>query len=154
MKGHPRAGQPTYFVEKFYNSLFHKNNLMDYPNGLFVDDSIKETKHNTIRMGWHFKPVDELTLAVWTGKPYRSKQIKLWTGPIRAVNIVIQVRLYNSIKVCKVIPKGNRYTLDSINKIELAKNDGLSLEDFISWFKLPIGDHDAQILIWNPEINY
>lgn len=28
---HPKAGQPTYFVEKFYNSLFSRNNLMDYP---------------------------------------------------------------------------------------------------------------------------
>jgi hypothetical protein len=110
-------------------------------------------------MGRHFNPVDELTLAVWSGKPYRSKQVKLWTGPIRAVDIVIQInRLYNSMKVCKVVRFSNgpgiHITLDSINKVELAKNDGLSLQDFEAWFNLPFGDHEAQILIWNPEIYY
>jgi hypothetical protein len=164
MKGHIRAGEPTYFVEKVQGCLYNM--------GVDLSDQIKhpEThmsnnmwhqcpKHHTIRMGRHFKANDELTLAAWSGKPYRSKQVKLWTGPIRAVDIVIQInRLYNSMKVCKVVRFSNgpgiHITLDSINKVELAKNDGLSLQDFEAWFNLPFGDHEAQILIWNPEIYY
>jgi hypothetical protein len=158
MKGHPRAGEPTYFVEKFLLSRMSMgmpiSELKKYDSLVSPEAKAELPKHHTVRMGRHFKPVDEITLGVWSGKPYRSKLIMFWSGPIRAVDIVIQVRLYNSIKVCKVIPRGMWNTLDSINKVELAKNDGLTLEDFINWFKLPFGDHDAQILIWNPEINY
>jgi hypothetical protein len=171
MKGHIRAGEPTYFVEKAFNSIGYSNikylKEMNPKTDLKVlqsvceqfNESITETKPHTIRMGRHFKANDELTLAVWSGKPYRSKQVKLWTGPIRAVDIVIQInRLYNSMKVCKVVRFSNgpgiHITLDSINKVELAKNDGLSLQDFEAWFNLPFGDHEAQILIWNPEIYY
>lgn len=147
LKGHPRAGEPTYFVEKFYNSLFHKNNLMDYPFGLIVDESIRETKGHTIRMGRHFKPEDELTLAVWSDKPYRSKQIKLWAGPIRAIDIDIIIESHYDELFLSLRP-------GHIKLEELAKNDGLSLKDFRQWFNLPVGEHAAQILIWNPNIIY
>jgi hypothetical protein len=92
---HPKAGQPTYFVEKFYNSLgvdyrnkaymlrvLKKNNpekelwlLRDFIDSL--NFGVTEEKKHTIRAGAHFKNDDEIQLAVWSGRPYNSPQIKL-----------------------------------------------------------------------------
>lgn len=162
MKGHPRAGEPTHFIEMFSISmgiekkLFGLNPIVDF--SIMDDDSAIlglesfhhiKPKHHTIRMGRHFKANDELTLAVWSGKPYHSKQVKLWTGSIRAVNIVI----LNS-------PDWIAFYKDTAKKLtplkieKLAKNDGLEIDDFLAWFNLPEGKHEAQILIWNPEIQY
>ncbi len=164
MKGHPRAGEPTYFPEKFAYSLGIEKDLfglnpkvdfsiLDEPNTptiLGLENFFRlAPKHHTVRMGRHFKPIDELTLAIWSGKPYRTKQIKLWTGSIRAIDIFIESRK-NQISIFKDLGK----TIESINIYDVAKNDGLSFDDFKAWFNLPTGTHLAQILIWNPEINY
>lgn len=159
MKGHPKAGQPTYFIEKFSISmgierkLFGLNPVVDFsilesPATLGLEHFNElQPKGHTIRMGRHFKPNDELTLAVWSDKPYRSKQIKLWTGPIRAIDIDIIIEEHYDELYLSLRP-------GHIKLKELAKNDGLSLEDFRHWFNLPAGEHAAQILIWNPDINY
>ena len=161
LKGHPRAGEPTYFMEKVYNSLYPEQIRQlpkDFSNWHFANQqnrgianefnkAITETKHHTIRMGRHFKANDELTLAVWRGKPYHSMQVKLWTGPIRAADILIHIDYYDDRKWLSLSP-------GHISIKELAKNDGLELMDFIQWLNLPVGKHEAQILIWNPEIEY
>lgn len=36
----------------------------------------------------------------------------------------------------------------------LARNDGLSLEDFTAWFGYPKGDFTGQIICWHPELEY
>ena len=74
---HPKAGQPTYFVEKFYNSLFSRNNLMDYPKGLEINESILEMKNHTIRAGERWKKGEYFSPRVWSGKPYNTPQIIL-----------------------------------------------------------------------------
>lgn len=162
MKGHPKEGQPTYFMEKVYNSLY-PGLIKHFPKDLRkwrfdnelnrnmakqFDKSINETKHHTIRMGRHFKANDELTLAVWNARPYHSKQVKLWIGTIRAIDIIITKTSF--LKIYKE-QEGN---ITSLKLPIVAKNDGLSLADFEAWFNLPVGEHEAQILIWSPEINY
>lgn len=171
MKGHPRAGSPTHFYEKVLNSLqvnYRHPNIASYLVDLnlgkeleissFLFDSdinykIEDAKPHTIRMGRHFKPVDELTLGVWSGSLYNynkdgSKIIKLWAGEIRAVNIEI----YRGIHQPLIISQ-DEVVLD-IDMV--AKNDGLSTEDFKAWFmnRLKAGHHEAQILIWNKQIQY
>lgn len=176
MKGHPRSGEPTYFIEKAFNSIGYQNlqylrkmnpdtkqHLLQSFCYLFNED-ITEKKHHTIRMGRHFKPIDELTLAVWSDKPYRSKQIKLWTGPIRAVDIEIRVgdpwdEEYEPLTFWK-----HNDDLEPIDFNTLATNDGLSPKDFHDWFIGAIPKikeksnmyawYYAQILIWNPNIKY
>jgi len=144
MKGHPKQGQPTHFVEKFLksiNKIFADENRELNPR-LSLDNF--QPKHHTVRMGRHFKPQDELTVAVWSGKPYRSKQIKLWTGSIRTINVLI----YSSSQGCRFMKQDTDSVLYQIGSLQLAKNDGLNHEDFQAWFKLPHGIHEAQILIW------
>jgi hypothetical protein len=155
MKGHPKAGQPTYFVERMLRSLINEQgkaisgSFNDFEKLELEKEELERDfeKGHTIRMGRHFKPNDELTLAVWSGKPYRSKQIKLWIGPIRAIDIDVIIEEHYDELYLSLRP-------GHIKLKELAKNDGLSLEDFRHWFNLPVGEHAAQILIWNPEINY
>jgi len=152
MKGHPKAGQPTYFVEKFVKSL-HLHGIKPFDIGCHFSHELyhlAQPKHHTIRMGRHFKSQDELTVAVWSGKPYRSKQIKLWTGSIRTINVLI----YSSSQGFRFMKQDTDSVLYQIGSLHLAKNDGLSHEDFQAWFKLPHGIHEAQILIWNPDIKY
>lgn len=157
MKGHPRAGEPTFFVEKFLLSRMSMGitikELKKYDSLVSPEAKAKLPKHHTIRMGRHFKANDELTLAVWSGKPYRSKQVKLWTGPIRSVNILIIVR-HTYVKISKDVTDGLVDTITPLNIYKVANNDGLEYHDFLEWFKLPVGVYEAQILIWNPEINY
>jgi hypothetical protein len=60
-KYHPKAGQPTYFVEKFWESIGLPDkeycfNLPDeYQNFLRADSKLIWPKHHTIRAGHRFK---------------------------------------------------------------------------------------------------
>lgn len=58
---HPRKGEPTFFVEKLYNSLYGRNNLKGYPPGIFIDDSIRDIKVHTIRSGHRWKVGDKFS---------------------------------------------------------------------------------------------
>lgn len=83
---HPKAGQPTYFVEKIWQSLggpTHDHAMAfaerpgDYTSsiawGYRMVDGIK---HHTIRAGHRWKEGDWFSPRVWSGKPYRSKMIQ------------------------------------------------------------------------------
>jgi len=108
---HPRAGEETNFASMILG---------------------KEKLH-TIRGNYdNWKPkIDEinagkavLSLREWTGKPYRSKQ-----------NTIIELTDigYQKIRMDKV---GNFYVEEKpiFDVEELALNDGLVVEDFLSWF--------------------
>ena len=159
---HPRKGEPTYFVEQIYNGFYSKNNLMDYPNGLDVNDFVKGIKHHTIRAGNRWKVGDKFSPRVWSGKPYNSKQIiiapdieikKVW-------NFEIQIDPFLPMEDCAYVLKindkyENEETTFSTIK-ELAKNDGLTPEDFINWFihSPKVEVFSGQIICWNENIIY
>jgi hypothetical protein len=142
-KYHPKAGQPTYFVEQIYNSLFSKNNLMDYPKGLEIDDTIMGVKKHTIRNGNRWKVGDKFSPRVWSGKPYASKQI------ILADDVEVK-------KVFDFIVEGPGYILNgyAITLTELkilAENDGLEADDLGLWFNKP---GKFQVICWNENLQY
>ncbi len=142
-KGHPKQGQPTYFVEQFFNSIFSKNNLMDYPKGLEIDESILGIKKHTIRDGNRFKVGDKFSPRVWSDKPYRSKQIIL-CGDVEIKEVYnIDILTNNEIHINGVYFA----TFGSSNCQLLAKNDGLDMIDFTNWFsKRPF---KGQIIYWH-----
>lgn len=123
-KGHINEGQDTDFVKK-------------------IEDG---TKIHTIRQNyklWEGRIIEvqagraEISLRYWSGEPYRSKQIEFkrlgkndGVG-IERINIGGKGFLYSTTFF--IWPKD----LDSRNvKRELViKNDGLSIDDFESWFK-------------------
>jgi hypothetical protein len=152
-KYHPKAGQPTYFVEQIYNSLFSKNNLMDYPKGLEIDDTIMGVKKHTIRNGNRWKVGDKFSPRVWSDKPYNSKQI------ILCEDLEVKKVFDFEIKIVEVdggfASKGflndKRVSPDFL--MEIAENDGLLLEDFLAWFQFP-KSFKGQVICWSDAVSY
>lgn len=162
---HPKKGEPTYFVEQIYNSIG-----IDFTNrkwiGLLNDINSKDNdhlerlagfvfgrinykmsnqKHHTIRKGYRWKVGDKFSPRVWSGKPYASKQI------IIAPDIEIKKIWDFSRDLISDKYYLNGHEIDAGNLELIAKNDGLSVEDFKAWINKPFL---GQILCWNESINY
>ncbi len=161
MSDHPRSGQDTFFVEKYLNSMcvnyWHTDylellkqlnpELKDIIKGFWsslapFDDS---EKLHTCRKGYHFKAGDMLSIRVWCGKPYYSKQIKLLP------DIAIIKTYHFSIKKSQFYIDNKFISADKVKLI--ANNDGLSVEDFCDWFKYPKA-FDGQIIVWSNKVKY
>lgn len=169
--GHPKAGQPTWFVPKIWNGLRNQDYSLPESITKYVpnisqllsnDDyleamTIREIKLTTIRAGNRFKPGDMVSLRVWSEKPYRSKQIEFAQVEVkRTISVTIHVDEFLSSWVGENTNKPNSWNL--LPLCEVAKNDGLQCDDFVNWFKIhPKKNGDSfigQIIIWSPCINY
>lgn len=172
-KGHPKAGSPTFFVEQILNVILPRGvngivnrddispAILPYLNDFVLLDG-EQRKHHTIRAGSRFKPGNMVSLRVWSDKPYRSKQIefaqvevkKTWDFKLRPVKVhdAREVRVYGFINEILVT--------DTMAK-EIARNDGLTIEDFDSWF-CPEGTRfilnlpffTGQIICWDDNVEY
>jgi hypothetical protein len=152
---HPKAGQPTYFVEKVWSSLdklgFPKLNSISED---LVPDSILsrledfQPKHHTIRAGHRWKEGDWFSPRVWSGKPYASKMIQF--APDIQVKKTWDFLLEDD--GCIFI-NGELYAYPNSDFAlqPLASNDGLEVVDMMNWFNEPL---DGQIICWNESINY
>ncbi|MCM1075971.1 MAG: hypothetical protein NC548_45595 [Lachnospiraceae bacterium] len=109
------------------------------PTG-FGDKLIAGTKIHTIRRNYDLWAINaekmqkgngkyRLSIRQWSDKPYRSKQeeICFTDVPIRVEKIHIE---YN----CKTDEITAQVSGQDIDPVLLAKNDGLSLDDFKDWF--------------------
>lgn len=162
-KGHPRQGEPTFFMEKILSSLGVTMKTLPAHLSSIVNDfqmlcAPEETKHTTIRAGERFKPGDMVSLRVWSDKPYRSKQIefaqvevkKTWKFIIYPVwdDYYVDVGAYPGLPFCR--------SCEGLRAI--ATNDGLSIEDFISWFAIHPKKKGAEfrgtIISWSDTITY
>lgn len=125
---HKRKGEPTFFEDKIRFALGGWN-LSEGKNG---------KKIHTIRANYELwakriKEVQEgkaiLSIRYWSGKPYNSKQVE-----------VCQLDKDSGCGVQK-LEFLNSNIFDAVTDItylktsELAKNDGLLLEDFKEWFR-------------------
>ena len=154
---HPKAGQPTHFVEKIYNEIGIKIGITkdsgDIPMGIhslvndfFLLDGQSKKKH-TIRKGSRFKVGEKFSPRIWSGLPYKSKQI------IIAPDIEVK-KVYN----IELVVRGDfkefvlwNQTKSPISLNEVAQNDGLNLTDFLSWFPKPF---QGQIICWSDDVYY
>lgn len=154
-KGHISQGEPTGFVEKFWKGLqevgysepwYFFDEVADLANVISgASYTYAPPKRHTIRAGKRFKHGEYFSPRVWSGKPYDSKQI------IIAPDIKIE-RLYDIVFVQKdeflsiggatFHPFGYREMIE-----RLAANDGLTVPQFLSWFKKPF---EGQIICWAP----
>lgn len=180
-KGHIRQGEPTHFVEKVLNSIKIDYTSEEYYVDLFYwnRENVKKygwqfeskliefyaslevlkddpAKHHTIRANSkkgqkHFKKGDEVQLAVWSGTPYYSPQIRI-CPPLKVTCYDFVTSI--DIEDCYLPEIGKKYRhiqgMDVNESIlpTVAKNDGLSLQDFFSWFKYP-KPFEGQIIAWN-----
>lgn len=169
---HPKKNEPTFFVEKIYNSFdisWNKNGLLytklvelnplRTPTELnrfwdSLNTSAEIQKHHTIRAGHHFKPGHKISPRVWSGAPYNSKQIifsedivveKVWNVEFEdeSLSIASNMKGYRAL-----IPIG-----------DVAMNDGLEYDEFMDWFILSPEYKKkkrfvGQIICWSIAVNY
>ena len=129
---HKRAGEPTFFSQKVQAAKYPTV----FPNEV--------PKLHTIRANcylWEKRIAEvqvgkaEICLRQWTGKPYRSKTVVLMR--LTADDGVGIQKLNFGWRGDKQVPVIEGWYMDGKHgsKQELAKNDGLSLEDWQEWFK-------------------
>lgn len=162
---HPKAGRPTYFIEKIWRGLYIPMpewiEFLDKLNPEKPVESLQvalnchhpvsfEPKHHTIRAGNRFKVGDKFSPRVWSGKPYQSKQI------IIAPDIEVKKIWKFEADINRVFSLNGKY-VDATSSIcdgrTISEKDGLSEDDFLEWF--PLGKaFSGQIICWNESINY
>jgi hypothetical protein len=151
MKSHPRAGEKTEFVCKILHTVNHPGGSDLYLRcgnecGVSCGRRLKEPKIHTIRANYEYwkKRIDEVTtgeailsVRYWSGKPYNSKQIEIcqldkYSG-VGCVEIkfIFQDIMYPWLYSEKIAAG----LICDFPTETIAKNDGLSLEDFKAWFK-------------------
>lgn len=168
---HPKAGQPTHFVEKVLRSVHDDEHIQQFYQNMNTLKSIggydvtkldlapidiMDPKHHTIRAGHRWKAGDWFKPCVWSGKPYRSKMIqfapeiqvvKTWDFVIREFIDGFWMDFgSHSLPVVDI---------DS----PVAGNDGLTTDDFTAWF-MDSPDFkksqmfSGQIICWSDKVNY
>lgn len=134
---HPRHGEPTYFKEKIYNVGVLMSGPVDYQLPANSKDP-NVIKLHTLRGNYDrwYKIFEQiyaweacLSLRVWSGKPYRSKQIEI-ARLTKDDGIGIQKLEFPYEKLNMPAVEGN-YTFAK----QIARNDGLLYEDWEAWFK-------------------
>lgn len=159
---HQKKGQPTYFVEKIWKSIWdnHKGSdnplypyWMDYDRAFPATDELGNIhnhtpKHHTIRAGKRWKTGDMASLRVWSGNPYNSPQITI-APDVELVVYDFEVEIEDDLLIRYI----NGFEISYTTLQRLAENDGLTLDEMQSWFKMP-REFSGQILCWNKEINY
>lgn len=114
-KCHPRAGDHTGFCDKIF----------------------RKKKRHTIRKNadlWkrRFEKIERdeayLSLRIWTGKPYRSKQKEI---------LQLHKKDNIGIEIVQKTQDGWYFKVDHAyaDTHMIAKNDGLSIKDFSAWFE-------------------
>lgn len=136
---HPRAGESTIFATKLQNAIGIP--ILGKP---FFAPGEPATKVHTIRANYdlwkkRFDKIDkgesELSIRVWDGKPYRSKQIEIARLTkedgigLQKIEVSANYAGINNWQHFKIDDKGYMSINDMPNK------DGLSREDWIDWFK-------------------
>lgn len=113
LKYHPKAGQ-----------------LTDFENKIRTGEKIHTIRGNFKEWEKRIKKVQDgtavLSIKQWTSVPYNSIQVKLFE---REENIGIQMLEYID----------GKFIVDGKTEVEietLAKNDGLSVQDFKDWFQV------------------
>ena len=109
------AGEETHFKEKFLSGEKLHTIRANYP---LWEKRIKEVQDGRAI----------LSIRQWTGKPYRSKQVEIAT--LTAENGVGLQRLEFTDCRLRFPYVGSEWT----SMVSLAKNDGLSLNDWVGWF--------------------
>jgi len=154
-KHHKRAGESTMFVEKIWESLGYPKRIT--MNGLEQEfynwNKVKHQymmKHHTIMSGFSRKVGEKISLRIWSGKPYRSKQITIYDD--------IEIKKIYNIEIMTT-EDGVFFVINNVirNINTISNNDGLNYKDLLSWF---VDDpkynlyFSGQIICWNEIVDY
>jgi len=164
---HPKAGQETYFIEKFWQSLYNVGKIDNCLGSPLLEKEFEVfsnpshfiiPKYHTIRAGNRWKVGDKFSPRVWSGKPYASKQICIApdTEVKRIWNIRIEIDEPYHVFVLVLTEKEDTFYM--LPTSDVARNDGLSFDDFKAWFKPYCKKREnfflGQIICWDENVNY
>ena len=151
-KYHPKAGQPTHFVEKIFAGLADCQPDWEMPEDFTEYDwyayyNCEEPKFHTIRKGNRWKVGDKFSPRIWSGKPYCSKQLTFSAD--------IEIKKVFSFTKDLISPNFylNGIKVTENDLYEIALNDGLELPDLLSWFQYP-KPFNGQIICWSYDVSY
>ena len=154
---HPKAGQPTYFVEKIWKYLKVSGQEEKINKALFSQEFALKSegpfssitpKFQTIRRGFRWNENDIFSPRIWSGPPYRSKHVPI-ASDLQVKKVWNMIILPNQ----EVFIQGQLYGFYGSQEIEkLAYHDGLEYEDFKYWFRpLPF---EGQVICWDANVEY
>lgn len=175
-KGHIREGQPTFFVEKIWRaytdsigSVFHLGDYQLEYDSVFDNEPISimdfDPKLHTIRSGNRYKAGDIIRPCVWLlpGERFTKGNRLVQFAPDIEIKKVWDFEITKNsfgVETQWLIHVGDRSYFQGLQdscwstELEiLAKNDGLSVEDFKSWFKWP-SNFSGQIICFSDTIEY
>ncbi len=136
--GHKRSGEPTKFRAAFQSGQTCSKCKKRNP-AMCTGECFSGLKIHTIRANYPLwlKRITEvqqgkavLSIRQWTGKPYRSQQKEL--ARLTMEDGIGLQRLTFSREMCNFEVDSKGY---AIHAGTLAKNDGLSYNDWVEWFK-------------------
>lgn len=148
---HPRKGEETNFIVNAFKGYHVRVNNYE---------ADEDAKHHTIRQGLRWKKGDLCSLRYWTDKPYCSRQAFIIHHDVELVE-VYKIKIGKDFESISLENDSNfevytnysfTHNLDELIE-QLAKNDGLSVEDFKDWFakSLPF---EGQILVFGKDPEY
>ena len=119
LKGHPRSGEPTNFVENFRKTKLHT---------IRANYALWAKRFEKIERGEAY-----LSVRVWDGAPFASKQ-RVIANLGKDDGIGLQLLQFRGRTGFTWIgtPFIDHNRLHEI--VKLANNDGLSYEDWVNWF--------------------
>ena len=143
---HPRKGEPTGFAEKICHVL---GGTIDWINS---EMPFYGTKIHTIRENYQLweKRIKEvqagravIELFYWSGKPYHKDEKGIGQVVFATLDkdsgCGVQALIFPERHILDATVCGHEYPnptwYKGVLSSELAKNDGLSIDDFKSWFK-------------------
>lgn len=113
-RGHSRAGESTMFVDKLVNG-----EKLHTIRGNYAGWAKKAEQINAGEM--------ELSIRIWSGKPYRSPMYEVAKlTEVKVQSLYATYGVDDAVPVCWVNGK-------KVEAEVLAKNDGLTLEDWVQW---------------------
>lgn len=183
MKGHPKEGENTMFVEKVLNCLginytnnFYFETLVGLnksklENGILTEDDLlrfqaslypfcEDCKGHTIREKNHFNAGDFVKLAVWSDVPNtKNGRVGAYHSPQIIIAPDVEVKKVWEFEISGLTVLINNTPINSIKTREIANNDGLDMIEFRDWFcdspDFKKGKvFQGQIICWNDSINY
>lgn len=146
LQGHVNAGKPTFFVEKLYNALGNYDwDELPVPAEIYhsLSQGLVGKKYHTIRKGNRFATGDVVKIKIWSGQPYKSKQITVHPG--------LKVKKVWHFETNGTWFKINGRLLNDTEITHLALADGLTPSNFRAWF---CGPFTGQIVCWSDVVNY
>lgn len=124
---HKRAGEQTNFAHLLGNAQFVKDDALTYckhkKHTIRANFPLWEKRIAQIQSGEAF-----LSVRQWTGKPYQSKQVEIARLTAEDGVGIQELRLTDLSRPTTI--NGKRVELP-----DLAKNDGLSFNDWFHWFR-------------------